>query len=249
MNQEVRTSKMKELGGVWTPETNWQVPTTNGEAVFVFPAFGPNNYDEAVRQVLANGQRLPTGEQDAFMLNESYNSADNAIKESPRTKFVRENIMHDGWLWVPQVNIWTPRKVRNPGMYSVFDENGEGLAKERSVVELEDRLNGGSTERGVRFSTDRRVAFAPLNTITAGAHNKGTLSQDGAFIAVYGVEGAEKLDAVAKVFSLKPYSWIVDNDSDKLIQSLFALGGGRLLGDGRLSADFDSNGNGRVKIY
>ena len=102
-----------------------------------------------------------------------------------------------------------------------------------------------STERGVRFSTDRRVAFAPLNTITAGAHNKGTLSQDGAFITVYGVEGAEKLDAVAKVFSLKPYSWIVDNDSDKLIQSLFALGGGRLLGDGRLSADFDSNGNGR----
>lgn len=242
MTQNTKTSKIEELGRVWTPEANWQIPIDSGEAVFVFPAFGPNNYDAVVKQVLASRQRLPTGEQSAFMLDETYNSADEGVKKSPRTEFVRKTIMNDGWLWVPQVNIWTPRDVKNPGMYSLFDENGEGLGKERDISELEDRLSGGSTERGVRFSQDRKVAFAPLNTITSGNHEKGKLSQDGAFIAVYRVKGAEKLDEVAKAFGRKPYSWTVDNNSNKPIQSLSALGGCGGLGAYRLYAYFYSGG-------
>ena len=66
--------------------------------------------------------------------------------------------------------------------------------------------------------------------------------QDGAYLANYGVEGAEKLDEVAKKFTLKPYSWIFDNDSDKQIQRVSALG--RDWGDGRLDASFVSGGYG-----
>ena len=73
-------------------------------------------------------------------------------------------------------------------------------------------------------------------------HEKGTLSHDGAFIANYGVEGSEKLDANAKAFKLKPYSCIVKNTTDKQVQSLSALVTGELIGDVRLDADFYING-------
>lgn len=241
MSEETETSRIEEFAKVWTPEASWSVPTAQDEATFIFPAFGPNVYNEVVKQVLANKQRLPTGEQDAFMLDEAYNSANQEDKDSSRTKFIRKNVMRDGWLWVPQVNCWTPKNIKNPGMYSIFDETGEGLSKERNVAELEDRLSGGSTERRVRFSKDRKVAFAPLNTVKSEYHKIGTLSQDGVFIANYGIEGAEKLDNIAKVFSYKSYSWIVDNTSDKLVQTLSALFG--VFVGGRLDAGFNASGS------
>ncbi|MBU1051035.1 MAG: hypothetical protein KJ718_00570 [Nanoarchaeota archaeon] len=179
------------------------------------------------------------------MLDEAYNSADDSVKESSRAKFVREDIMSNGWLWAPVVNVWTPRNIDNPGMYGVFDEAGEGLGRIYTTEELEDRLSGGKTERGVRFSKDRTVSFAPLNTIKGGYHEKGTLAQDGAFIGNYEVEGAEALDRVAKEFRSKPYSWVVSNDSNENIQTLSALSRHGILGDDRLDANFDSNGNSR----
>lgn len=211
-----------------------------------FSGIRTNTYNEVVAQVLANkeiGARIPTGEQSAILLDETYNSADRSVRESPRREFVRKNITYYGWLWVPSVNVWTPQNTKNPGMYSVFDESGQGFVRTYTLEELEDRLNGADTERGVRFSKDRSVAFAPRNTIRPGEHNKGTLSQDGAFIAVYGPKGAEALDRVAERFRFKPSSWIVNNDSDKPIQTLSALYRHRYLGDVRLDANFDSDGN------
>jgi hypothetical protein len=240
------SSRIEELGRVWTPEAKWTIPQASGEPAFLFPAFGPGTYDNVVKQVIENresGVNLPRGEQSTFLLDEAYNSDDEAIKKSPRSEFVRKNIMYDGWLWIHSVNVWTPKDVKNPGMYSVFDENGEGLERVYTTEELEDRLSGGDTERGVRFSQDRTVAFVPQNTIKSGEHNKGTLSQDGAFIAVYSPEGAEALDRVAEQFRFEPYSWIVNNDSDKPIQSLSALGGD--VDDGRLVAGFGSGGGSR----
>jgi hypothetical protein len=239
------SSKIEELGRVWTPEARWTIPQAPGEPVFLFPAFGPNTYNNVVGQVLENRERgvsLPRGEQSAFLLDEAYNSDDEAIEQNPRSEFVRRDIMHGGWLWVPHVDVWTPKKDKNPGMYAVFDENGEGLSRTYTFEELEDRLSGGDTERGVRFSQDRTVSFAPLNTIKAGYHEKGTLSQDGAFIAVYDPEGSEALDRLAEQFKLKPYSWVVDNSTDKPIQTLSALGRLRSLDGGRLGAGFGSDG-------
>jgi hypothetical protein len=233
-------SRIEELEKVWTPEARWTIPKAPGEPTFMFPAFGRGSYDNDVKQVLDAKQRLATGEQSAFMLDEAYNSVANAIKNSPRTEFVRQNIMHDRWLWIPSVNVWTPKDAKNPGMYAVFDEEGHGLNREYTIEELEDRLQGSDMKRGVRFSQDRTVAFAPRNTIKSKEHEKGTLSQDGAFIAVYSPEGAEALDKVAENFALKPYSLIINNNSDKPVQTLSALDGSSI--GFRLNASFISGG-------
>ena len=239
------SSRIEELERVWTPEARWTIPEAPRESVFLFPAFGPGNYDNVLGQVIESKTVLPNGEQYAFLLDEAYNSMDKAIKKSPRSEFIRKDIMYDGWLWVPSVNVWTPKDAKIPGMYSVFDENGQGLTKVYKLEELEDRLSKGDTGKGVRFSQDRTVAFAPQKTIRAGEHEKGTLAQDGAFIANYGIEGSEALDRVAEQFRFKPYSWIVDNDSNKNVQSLSALDWVRYLDDGRLYASFNSDGDGR----
>ncbi len=106
-------------------------------------------------------------------------------------------------------------------------------------------MRGGENWKGVRFSQDGTVAFAPQNTITAGEHKKGTLAQDGAYNAVYGPKGAETLDRVAEQFRLNPYSWIVGNRSDKPIQTLSALNRGGVVIVSRLSANFISYGDNR----
>src|SRR3989344_810713 len=212
------------------------------KAKFVFPPIGPGSYDIAVKEVLARGLKLPTGEQTAFLLNEVYNSNAPQFKDSSEAEFVRKNIIKDGCLRVPNINIWTPKRVENPGLYVVHDENGKGLSEKIDTNVLEDRLSGGSTERqGVRFSRDRKVAFAPLNTITAGSHIKGALAQDGAYIANYGVEGAVRLDKVDARFALNPYSFVVDHTENDQIQSLSALDRYWLHSVG-LGADFISNG-------
>lgn len=251
--------QIRELAKVWTPEAEWDVQTAHGKSTFMFPAFGLTIYKEAVKQALASGQRLPNGEQCAFMLDEAYHSEDKGVKSSPRTKFVREDIMYNGWLWVPNVNIWTPVSDKNAGLYVVHDEKGQGLSREYTIEELEDILNsaGGSTEKGVRFSKDRKVAFASSNLIKGFGkgddayltrdHEKGTLHEDGAFLANYDIEGAQKLDNVGEGFTFDPRSWIVVNKTGKPVQTLSALS--RYRYDGGLWADFgayDDDGNGYV---
>jgi hypothetical protein len=89
------------------------------------------------------------------------------------------------------------------------------------------------------------VAFAPLNTIQSGYHEKGTLAKDGAYIAAYGPKGAEELDKVANALRVKPYSWIVNNTTDKPLQTLSALLRLRYLVGSWLDAHFDSDGSNR----
>ena len=140
MNQVTRTSRIEEVSRpAWTLEAHFYVPVHDGEVPFAFPAFGPGLYSKVVKYVLNSKQRPPTGEQTAFMLDESYNSTVPEVKNSPRTQFVRDDIIHNGWLWVPSINVWTPRDIENPGMYAVFDETGQGLGKVYTSKELEDR--------------------------------------------------------------------------------------------------------------
>ena len=221
------------------------IPVNDNIVQFVSHASGPDTYNVVMQDVAGRGLNLATGEENAFLLDAVYNSDDQDFKNSPEAEFVRNKVIRDNWLWVPNVNVWTPRNIKNPGVYVVFDEKGEGLSKRRDINQLEEQLSGCSTERGVRFSKDRKVAFAPLNTISSGSHNKGTLAQDGAYIANYGVEGAERLDEVAKKFTFKPYSWIVDNDSNDQIQRLSALSGDWAVDVG-LGAFFDYVGGSGV---
>ncbi len=248
MSQVTRTSRIERVKRpAWALEADLYVPTGDKEAAFGFPAFGPNNYSTIVRQALDNKQRLPTGEQTAFMLDEVYNSDVPGIKNSPEAQFVRDTIMKDRWLWVPVVNVWTPISDKNAGLYGVHDENGQWYSKVYTLEELEDRLSGGKTERGVKFSQDRKIAFASGNLIAGFGeenerhHEKGTLHKDGAFLVGYDIEGAQKLDNVGKVFTYKPRSWIVVNKTDKPVQSLSTLEWSRYLDDGRLYASFDAD--------
>src|SRR3989344_9144455 len=214
MENQSEKEGIVELPRVWTPEARWGIQTPSGEAVFLFPAFGPGNYKDVVRQVLASEQRLPTGEQTAHFLGEVYTSTDDKVKKSPRVDFVKKKVINDGWLWVHNLNIWTPQNIQNPGVYVVHDEKGQGLHNPITFEELEDRLSGSNVERGVRRSMDGKIAFAPLSTIKLGYHDKGTLQNYGAFIANYGVKGTEELEKVFSLLERKTYSWIVNNNSD-----------------------------------
>lgn len=195
MNQNAATPKIEELNVAWRPEAKLSIPSAN--AVFIFPPFGPGNYTDVVNQALSSGQKLPTGEQIAFMLNEVYD-CEKPHFLNERMSFMRNFIMDHGRLYVPVINIWTSTNdAANPGRYAVFDENGRGLTRGYTYEELEDRLSGGTTEREVRFSEDRKVSFAPKNTYDRNCR----LWKNGLFVGTYGAEGAEKLDRINSDFN------------------------------------------------
>jgi hypothetical protein len=253
MTQDIKQGvKVEKLERDWAPDERWTILQASGEPVFQFPAFGPGTYDNVVGQVIANRERganLPRNEQTAFMLDVAFNSPDEAIRKSSGSEFVRRNIIRDGLLWLNDVKVWTPQSGKNPTMYSVHDEDGKGLVKIYTIEELEDRLSGGDVVKipngSVRISPDRTVAAAPRSTIQYGYHEKGRLAYDGGFIATFkGVRETEAIDRVAEKLRFNPYSWIINNNSDKPIQSLSALDGVRNLDVVRLSASFVSSGYG-----
>ena len=53
---------------IWTPEEKLELLVNGKNVVFQFPAFGPYLYNHVVKQVLAKGQRLPTGKEIAYMM-------------------------------------------------------------------------------------------------------------------------------------------------------------------------------------
>lgn len=237
------TPVIEELVQRWTPEARLSVPVGDDTVPFLFPAFGPGTYADTTKETLEAGQRLPTGEQTAGMLDAVYTHP--AIKNSKYAQEVRKTIMHDGWLWVPHLQVWTPHNLKNPGLYVMPDTQGKGISQQVTLTELEDKLSGGFTERGVRFSADGTIRFAPLTTMKSEYHDKGTLAHDGAFIANYTVAGAEQLDTVAKQFTFKPYSWLMMNVSPDNILRLAALNWNRYIDVVRLNALFDACGSSR----
>mgnify|MGYP001615773326 CR=1 FL=1 len=76
---------------------------------------------------------------------------------------------------------------------------------------------------GIRFSKDRKTAFANYSAVNSGSHKKGTLAKNGFVIASYGAVGAERLDEIAKTFTINPHVYLIDNTVDKPIQSLSAF--------------------------
>ena len=65
---------------------------------------------------------------------------------------------------------------------------------------MEKRLNGGIEIKGVLFSGDKRVRFAPKEKYRLGNHTFRTLADDGFIIASCDVEGAEKLAKASSKF-------------------------------------------------
>jgi len=226
-------------GRIERANTYLVVPHLDEETRFSYPGQGPGNYQNAGKAVIAERLSLANGWQTASLLNEVYNSKNPEFKDSKEANFIRQDVMKQKYLWVFNRNLWTPSNAENAGVYVQYDAQAKGMSEILQVKDLEEALsksNGGFTENGVRFSQNGLTAFAPYNTMKAGSHDKGTLANNGFVLASYGVEGAEKLDNVAKTFPSKPYVWLVDNTGNNSLQSLSALGRGCAVG-GRLDVD------------
>ncbi len=242
MNVQTLKPRIERVAKQWTLGSYVLVPSLGELVSFAYPAFGPGNYKDVGGAVLKEKLRLANGRQNSSLLKEVYFSDDNEFKESPEANFIRKDVMKDRWLWVFNRNVWTPKNGENAGVYVQHDGEAKGMSETLSVSDLEDALSGGTTEKGVRFSKDRRTAFAAYNTMQAGSQDNATLAGNGFVIASYDVEGAENLARVSKAFTLKPYVYLVDNTGDKPVQSLSALNGGWCV-DNRLVVDGDPSGN------
>ena len=213
------------------------IPYRGREIKFVHPLIGPGTYIGVGKELLKRDLAIPTGEQVAFGLDEVYNSQDREFKRSIGAENIK-NIMGNNFLWVGNRYIWTKQDAKNPGVYVVYDKNAEGDSAPFNLEELEDRLLGGSSERGVIFSKDREVRFASRNTFELGKQIAKDLSQSGFVIASYDIEGAERLSKVASVFVGKPYIHGVSGNNED-VQRVASLNSGRGLGGGRLGVGGD----------
>ncbi len=237
------TNQTQELPRVERGQSYLVVPYGERELSVAHPLSGPNAYVETGKDLFSRDLSMPTGVETAFVLDEIYNSKNDDFKSSPEAENVRD-VMKNNYLWVRNRNIWTKQDAKNPGVYIVYDNKAEGVSAPFNLSELEDRLSGGSVERGVRFSKDRVVSFAPANTFSLGKQSSKDLSQSGFVIANYGVEGAEKLSKVASVFAGNPYIYGVSGNNED-VQRVACLNRSWSL-DVRLGLDGNDFDSGRV---
>lgn len=203
-------------------ETIIKVPYNNSTVKFVYPGEEPNNYTKVSQSILEKGLRLATGGETASLIYESYCSPE--ISESLEAKAIKE-IMRSRWIWVANRNLWTPE-----GVYVADDEKGVGRTQAFDINELEQKLVGSKEIKGVKFSKDGKLRFAPRNTYQSGEQSPEDFEKNGFIIASYGIEGAEKLAEVSKKFSYKPRVWTVEtSDNPELrLSALCGYGGSRL---------------------
>jgi hypothetical protein len=226
MDTQTLKPRIERFTKQWAPESYIHVPSLGELVSFGYPAFGPGNYQDVGSAVLKARLKLASGEQNASLLNAVYLSDDNEFKESLEANLLREYIIKNRRLWVFRRNVWTPRDAKNAGVYVQHDGKAKGMSETLRVCDLEDALSGGTTEKGVRFSEDRKTAFAVYNTMQGGSQDSATLAKNGFVIASYDIEGAENLAKVSGTFRLNPYVSLVNNTGKNPIQSLSALGRG-----------------------
>lgn len=229
-----------------------RVPHLSSRTTFVYPAVGPGTYQSVGRQIkyINDGRKeresglvVPVGDVSASLLDAAYFPSPKS--EGPEFANVRD-IMKQRWLWVFQKNLWTPQ-----GVYVQRDPEAKGLSEQMNLSELEKAVaDGREVSKGVVFSRDGNVRFASLESyqlptewtkldgeqgvIAYHEQTPEALARDGFVIAGYGVEGAKKLERVARTFSYKPVTWGSKiNEGKANRQTLSALGGDGFVG-GRL---------------
>lgn len=171
------------------------VPFINREIGHIFPAEGPGTYRNVGASILGKGLKVPTGEYTVSFLH--------AVLCN-RAKFGTEhkillNILNCRSLLVYQNHLWTFK-----GVYSVKDFRAKGIDESLNEKDLEERLKGGKEIRGLRFSIDEAVGFAPIGSYRFGEHSPESLAKDGTMIIDYGEIGAEQMGEAASVFGIKP---------------------------------------------
>lgn len=184
-----------------------------------FVLIGPDRYKQLGNNMTKKKLRIASGSEIAEALYSIYASK----KLNKGNSFLQEDVMKKSWINVYNRNIWTPKNVKNSGVYVQFDADFEEDLRMPSIVELDQALVGGKMIKGVKFSKDGKTAFAPYKTFKLGVQSTKSLSKDGFVIANYGVKGAENLSKVAGKLSLRPYNWILINNSKKPIQTFSSL--------------------------
>ena len=218
-------------------KTFLDIPNNGKYITFVSPAVGPNNYLNNAKQLRKSDLTLPNGYNSALLLEASYFPEDDA----PEFQDVRQK-MKNNWLNVYERVLWTLE-----GAYVVDDSEGEGLSVALKVGDLEKSLEGSSEIKGVRFSKDKKIRFAPRDRIKLGEQSAEDLADEGLTIATYMPEGAEKLSKVSTNLRNKPSVYgISAKDCKTPIQRVSALldyvfDGGRLVVGG---LDFDGGDDG-----
>ncbi len=212
METQTKTRQPRIVRG----RTELYIPHQNTEIAFAYPSVGLNTYTKAMKGVLEQKQRLPTGDEIASLVHSAYFSDS---KDEPEFDNIRK-LMRNKWLWVPNRNLWT-----KDGVYVVYDEKGVGRTEELDISKLEKILKGAEEIKGVRFSEDGKVRFAPKETYKGGEQTFEDFSNNGSVIANYGVEGAEKLAEVSKKFKNNPYVWVLETNQPEQRISPSALCG------------------------
>jgi len=169
-----------------------RINVPEGKVVFTHPFEGPNTYREVGRAILNNktaNLSLPTGEQTAFLLDAVY-SGPESFRQHPISSELRDQIMKPRYLWVFNRNLWVPGEKE--GVYVQHDPKAVGFSEALNIDSLERKLEDGDEIQGVRFSKDRRTAFAPRKTYQEGEMDADDFANDGFVIASNGVEGAKR---------------------------------------------------------
>jgi hypothetical protein len=136
--------------------TELVVPHENKELTFVYFLCGPNDYGTVRKEILERNYRIPTGDETASLLHSAYCIPE--VNDEPEFQDIR-TIMRERFLWIFNRNLWTPK-----GVYVVQDNEARGRSEALEENQLEKMLNGGEEIKGVRFSKDKTVRFAPKET-------------------------------------------------------------------------------------
>ena len=204
----------------------------------VFPAEGQNTYRNVGSQILAKKLAVPTGDYTASLVHTAF--CDSRVENEPEFGNVKD-MVKNRWLWVFNRHLWTSN-----GVYTFQDSEAKGTSEELNVAQLEEMLKDGKEVKGLRFSKDGKVRFAPKGSYVLGQHTTQSLAKDGFVITSYGERGAEQLGEVAEKIRKTPWTYGLEiNERQAPKQSVSALGanyGGSWLGVNGGDCDDSSGG-------
>ena len=208
-------------------------------------AFAPlirGNYRNIGAQILANNQRVPTGDYTASLVDSAYFAPE--VANELEFKAVRDAV-RGCWLWVFNIDTWTDK-----GVYSMHDLEAKGLSDTTSIKQLEAMLKGGKelSWGGIRISQDGRVGFAPEGSYKLGEHTAESLATDGLVVVTYNVDGAKKIGKLSTKFRDNPKTRGIKvqkgQTPEKRVSALgdYCLGGGLIV----LGPHFGAYGDGHA---
>jgi hypothetical protein len=186
------------------------IPFGESECSYILPAIGPNLYWEVKEKILQKGLIVPVGEHIAPLLHSIY--CNPCSKNSDKFK---EVINAKPGVYVFNRNLWTPQGVyviQDPGRNTLEEISDSGsLDPVILAYHLNNLIKGGiEFERGIKFSKDGKIRFAPKGAYNSGEVDPELIANDGFVIANFGKKGAELLGEVARNFANKPFLYTMD---------------------------------------